>query len=376
MPATLPILTNVGRAVNAPFTASVFDGLGEAVFVTDDQLRVVAWNSAMERHTGRVRREVIDRPAPAILSLLGEQFEARLATWRTAEDVVGGLVVSIQPAGFRRREDRFLRAVEAIGHSLASSSDVTRVLDTVAATAMEVMAAESALVVGWDGEGATFDVVSVVGRLSKSYAPGRRIPMARGPLGRATIEGRTIVTQDILNDSEVVLSAERAERVAREGFRAVVASPVVARGVVHGALAAYYWSERRFADDEIAALQLLGQHAALAIDHARSHHEATRRATRLRGLADVEELVSGSLDLDEVLRRITQATARLVDSPAVQVWTADHEARVLRRRASSVESEELRRGMLDVLPFGDGVSGRAAELRTPIWVPDLRADPA
>src|SRR5215510_2022700 len=239
---------SVTSGVNAAFTASVLDGLGEAVFVTDDQLRIVAWNSVMERHTGLARSEVMGRPAPALLRVLGEQSEARLATWRTADDEIGGVMVSIPPAAARRREDRFLRAVEAIGHSLASSSDVTSVLDTVAATAMEVMAAESALVVGWDGEGSVFDVVSVVGRLSTSYAPGGRIPMARGPLGSATIEGRTIVTQDILNDPDVALSLERAERVAREGFRAVVASPVVAKGVVHGALAAYYWSARSFTD--------------------------------------------------------------------------------------------------------------------------------
>jgi GAF domain-containing protein/CheY-like chemotaxis protein len=358
------------------FAATAFDSLDQAVFLTDEQFRVLVWNDAMARRTGLARAAVLGLPAPAILDVLGGDCEARLATWRTDEGVIGGVTVSLKAEGSPRRDDRFLRVIETIGKSLSGASNVSDVLDTVVSTAMQVMRADSAMVVGWDGRAPDLDILRVVGRLGVSYAPGGTLPVTSGPMSRAAREARTIVTRDILADPRMHVGPERAERIARAGFKGVMAAPMIVKGTVHGALGVYYWSERTFGEDEIAVLTLLGQHAALVIDHARAHAEATRRAARLRGLADVEELVSGSLDLDDVLRRITQATARLVDAPVVQVWTADPQARVLRRRAATVESEEIEAAMLDVLPFGEGVSGRAAELRAPIWVPDLRLDPA
>ena len=62
-----------------------------------------------------------------------------------------------------------------------------------------------------------------------------------------------------------------------------------------------------------------------------------RQADRLRELAEVEQLVGESLVLDDVLRRITDAGARLLGAPVVQVWTAEPVARVMRLQASSVE---------------------------------------
>jgi GAF domain-containing protein len=362
--------------VNPAFTPGLFDSLDAAVFVTDARLRVVCWNAAIERQTGIARSAVLDRAAPALPSLLGEHREIRIAPWRTEAGDIGGVTVSLVDGAKARRQERLLSAIEAIGHALTSSLNVDHVLDTVVTAAVEVMGAESAVVVGWDGTAPDFEVRRVLGRLSASYAPGATIPFEGGPLSRAIIEARTVVTRDILGDPRVHLTPARASQIELDGFKTVVAAPMILKGTVHGGLAVYYWNERSFTDEEIAALTLLGEHAALALDHARLHAEATRRAERLRALADVEELVSGSLDLDDVLRRIAHATARLVASPAVGVWTADTQARVLRRRATSVESAEIERGMLDSLRFGEGVAGRAAELRAPVWAPDLPLDPA
>src|SRR5204863_410238 len=98
-------------------------------------------------------------------------------------------------------------------------------------------------------------------------------------------------------------------------------------------------------------------------DHARVHAEAARRAERLRALAEIEELVSGSLDLDEVLRRIAQVTTRLVDAPAVHVWTADVATRTLHRRASSVESPAVAEKLVDTPDVMQRIASAAASMR-------------
>jgi GAF domain-containing protein len=154
----------------------------------------------------------------------------------------------------------------------------------------------------------------------------------------------------------------------------VAAAPLRSNGRVHGALVVHYWHERTFDREDVAALGLLADHAALAVDNARLYADATRRAERLRELAELEQLVGESLVVDDVLRRIAQATARLLDAPVVQVWSADPQQRVLRLSASTVEPGLPEVRMPRTVRFGQGNVGRTAETKTPIYVDNVAED--
>jgi PAS domain S-box-containing protein len=387
------------------FGHGLIDGLDDAVVVTDTRLTVIAWNPAMERLTGIVRAAAVGRSAEEALAVLhkdglhtrllraraGESstvevrcarpddagdawIEARYGPWLDGAGKVAGVVGLHRDVSEGRRRATFVRAVEAVGQSLASSLDLNEVLDTIADKALEVMSAESALVVSWDGEGARFTVLRAAGRLSGEYATTGYIPAGGGPLSRAIMQGTPAFTSNVLGDPETWLSAERRAQIEREGFKAVAAAPLRSQGRVHGALVVHYWTERAFADEEIGALRWLAEQAALAIHNARVFADATRRAEHLRELAEVEQLVSESLVVDDVLRHIAQATARLLDAPSVQLWTADPSARVLRLQASYAESGGADLRIPATVDFGDGVAGRVAQARLPIYVDDVGHD--
>src|SRR5207247_846050 len=127
-----------------------------------------------------------------------------------------------------------------------------------------------------------------VGPLSAEYANRGSIPSGGGPISRAVLESRTVTTPNILTDADVWLIADRRAQIEREGFKAVAAAPLLSKQRVHGALAVHYWSERTFTEAEVHALSLMGEQAALAIDNAHLYAEATRRADRLRELAELE----------------------------------------------------------------------------------------
>jgi PAS domain S-box-containing protein len=387
------------------FGASLIEGLEDAVVVTDTALHVVAWNGVMERLTGISRPTALGRPAAGLLAFLrdtdvashlqralaGEESSAgdlayavgdregwmhvRYVPWRGADGRVAGAIGFLAEVSTRRRRATFVRALEAIGQSLTSSLDLNEVLDTIVDRALEVMDAESALVVSWDGRAPSFTVMRAAGRLSPHYATAGMIPVGGGPASRAILEGRPMVTSNILTDPDITLAEGRREHIEREGFKAVAAAPLRSKGRVHGALVVHYWSERRFNDDDTAGLRLLAEQAALAIDNARIYAEATRSADRLRELAEVEQLVTESLVVDDVLRRITQAMARLLNAPVVQLWTADPVQRVLRLQASSVEPGSLEVRMPRSVAFGEGVAGRVAATKTPVYVSDVGKDP-
>ncbi|HET7344055.1 MAG TPA: GAF domain-containing protein, partial [Methylomirabilota bacterium] len=387
------------------FGHGLLEGLDDAVVVTDARLSVVAWNSAMEQLTGVSRAEAVGRPAESLLGFLREAglhalltrarsgeattseircvlphqsvhawLEVRYVPWRDAQGAVAGVVGVHVNVTERRRRAMFVRAVEAVGQSLSSSLDLNEVLDTIVDKALEVMGAESALVVSGDGTASSFSVMRATGRLSAEYAAAGAIPVSGGPISRAILQARPIATPNMLQDPETWLSPERRRQVEREGFKAVAAAPLRSQGRVHGALVVHYWTERAFAEEEIGALRWLAEQAALAIENARVYADATRRAERLRELTEVEQLVTESLVLDDVLRRIAQATARLLNAPSVQLWTADPVERVLRLQASYAEPGSAPVNVRRAVSFGEGVAGRVAEGRSPIYVDDVAHD--
>ena len=386
------------------FGHGLINGLPDAVLVTDARLVVVAWNLAMEHLTGVPRAEALGRPAAGLLGFLAgldsllarahggetataearcalpgrpEQtwIEARYLPWCDSAGSTAGVIGIHRDVSDRHRRATFVRAVEAVGQSLASSLDLNEVLDTIVDKALEVMSAESAMVVSWDGHASRLPVLRAAGRLSREYAEAGYIPVGGGPTSRALLLAQPTFTPNILSDPATTLNAERRAQIEREGFKAVAAAPLRSQGRVHGALVVHYWSERSFTDEEIRALRWLAEQAALAIDNARLYADATRRAERLRELARVEELVGESLVGDDVLRRITQAAARLLNAPSVQLWTADPGERVLRLQASWVEpgSPDFRRR--NRLPFGEGIAGRVADSKSAIYVDDVTRDP-
>ena len=376
------------------FGPSVIDSLDDAVVVTDTRLAVIAWNPAMERLTGITPAGALGRPAERLLEFLRETrqegllkraldgesataelrcavpgrpghvwLQARYFPWHGRTGELAGVVGVHTDVSERRRRATFVRAVEAVGQSLASSLDLNRVLDTIVGKALEVMAAESAMVVSWDGQAATLTVMRAAGRLSREYAAAGPIPVGGGPISRAIMQGAPVACTNVLTDPETWLHPERRAQIEREGFKAVAAAPLASKSGAHGALVVHYWSERSFDEEELGALRWLAEQAGLAIDNARVYADATRRAENLRELAEVEQLVTQSLVVDDVLRGIAQAAARLLDAPVVQLWTASPGQRTLHLQASYLAPGTAEVSLPTAIAFGEGVAGRVADTK-------------
>jgi GAF domain-containing protein len=379
------------RALDS-FGPSLIESLEDAVVVTDRALSVIAWNPAMERLAGIARAAAVGRPAGELLgfltdldvashlgrALVGESSQApsrsrghitaHYAPWRDTAGAIGGVIglhSVVHEGGGRARVDP----------ALTASLDLNETLDTIVRRALELMTADAALLVSWDGHASDFTVLRAAGRLASRYASNGSIPVSDGPVSRAILTGAPQTTADILQDIDTSQASDRRAEVEREGSRAVGAVPLCSNGRVRGALVVHYWTVRTLGEDDMARLQALAEHAALAIDNARVYADAMRRADRLRELTDLEQLVAESLVVDDVLRRIAQATARLLDAPLVQLWTADPAERVVRLSASSIEPGLADVRMPRMVPFGDGIVGRVAATKTTIYVGDVTGDP-
>ncbi len=385
-------------------TRSLVDALGDALAVVDPALTVVEWNAAMERLTGVARADAVGRTAGADLSLLRDAavlgrlrealaggtpaavellhataddrhvwLEARCAPWRDAAGRVAGALAFFTDITERHQRALFLGAMEAIGHSLASSLDLNKVLDTIVGKALDVMGAESALVVAWDGVAPAFTVLRAGGRLAGEYPAATAIPAGNGPIARAVREARPVTTRNILTDPGVWLPPERRARVEREGYKAAAAAPLAAKGRVHGALVVHYWEERTFGAEELALLGLLAEQASLAIQNAQLYGEARRRRDVAEVLARLGRELTATLEEQRIAALLARGITELVPVRVAGVFRYEPADGTLHAITASGPDAAAVHGL--VLAPGEGIAGRAAAERKLVVSADILTDP-
>src|SRR5437773_1911121 len=294
----------------------LLDSLAEALVVLDPSLRILEWNVAMQRLTGVSRADAVGRNADAALPLFRDQalaplvrralagetpgaieqshtmrdddrvvrLEARCAPWRDGKGAIAGAVTVLTDISDRQHRALLLHAMEAIGHSLTSSLDLNEVLDTIVGKALEVMDAESAVVVLGDATSGEYRVMRAAGRLSQKYA------------------------------------------------------------------------------------------AAIAIHNASRYEAEHGQATRIRALTDVNRRISSALELDALLRTISESAAELTGARLASFWLADEKRRKLSFTSGS-RSELVEEYSPRILSYEQGSVGWVASHRRALVVDDVLADP-
>jgi PAS domain S-box-containing protein len=383
----------------------LLDNLYEAIVILDPSLEVLEWNPAMERLTGVPQADAIGRSAAAILplfrdttlvplirrALAGETpdavelphsaarddrvlwLKARCTPWRDGEGAVTGAVAIFTDVSDQQRHALLLLAMEAIGQSLTSSLDLNEVLDTIVNKALEVMGAESAMVVLGDANAPEFRVMRAAGRLSTQYANMGTIPIGGGPISVAVRDGRTVTTRNILTDTRLWLAPARRTDIEREGFKASAAAPLAVKDRILGALVVHYWTERTFGSDETAALEFLAKQAGIAIRNASLYEAEHAEATRIRALTSVNRRISSALELDALLRTISDSAAELTGAKLVTYWLADEQRRTL-SFTSSTAPEMMESYSPTIMTYDQGATGWVARHREPLVVDDMLSD--
>ena len=132
------------------------------------------------------------------------------------------------------------------------------------------------------------------------------------------------------------MSQDHAAVIAAEGLVGGAVVPLRFRGQITGVLGVATRARRVWTDADLRVLGKLADQAAVAIENARLLGEARLREERLRTLSRVNQVVSASLDLDEVLGAIVRAATALFDGTPAWIWTADVAQEVIDLRAFSV----------------------------------------
>ena len=198
-----------------------------------------------------------------------------------------------------------------------------------------------------------------------------RLKVGESLSGLVVARNEAINVEDLVTDTRY--DAAHKHAADELGFHGFLAVPLRVNDKVIGVLNLYSKQRRHFDEDEVRLAGALADQASLAIEKDRLVRDADERAGHLLALARLNQLVSSSLDTDDVLTGIARAAADLVAVPCVLVWSADEARRTLTLRAFS----DPRLGAdfpAPAITFDDTSAGWVATHRRSLDIPDIASD--
>jgi len=210
-----------------------------------------------------------------------------------------------------------------------SQTDVQPVFDTIAAAALTLCRATSALVTRLEG-----DTVALVASANltdegaAAMAEAFPMPVGRGSTSaRAILEGRIVVIPDVIKDLDYEVQAQ----ALRAAFRSTLAVPLVREGRPIGTITVGKPEPGRFSDSLVALLQTFADQAVIAIENVRLFNELNSRNSDLTealeqqtATSDILRVISRSqTDVQPVFDTIAHSITQLCGAHFANVFTYD-----------------------------------------------------
>lgn len=232
----------------------------------------------------QLRRDGTDSNVVAALRLAAESLQATLAD----RD---------------RREAELLALFETAG-DLSSLRDMGLVLEAIVGRARLLLGSDVAYLSLFDRE-RDDTYMRVTAGIVHDRFKHIRLPIGKGLGGLVAETLQPQSTSNYLTDPQYAHTNPIDDAVAGEGLVAILGVPITLGERAIGVLFAADRHQRSFADAEIALLQSLADHAAIALENARLFEEAQRA---LANLTSANEVIRSQ---NESLERVTALHERL-----------------------------------------------------------------
>jgi PAS domain S-box-containing protein len=164
----------------------------------------------------------------------------------------------------------------------------------------------------------------------------------------------------------------RAEQRAL-GLRSAAKIPLFSYSGPFGALILYGKEPGLFTAGRMEFFQAFAQQLATALENARLYDEANRRASELQALREIDQAISGSLELGVSLNLVLSKALAVLKVDAACVLLFEPAAQLLEHAADQGFRTTVLRGIQ--IRLGEGLAGRAAHQRRRLAIADLDAEP-
>jgi sigma-B regulation protein RsbU (phosphoserine phosphatase) len=191
-----------------------------------------------------------------------------------------------------------------------------------------------------------------------------RIKPGRGIVGQSAIQKASILVEDVRKVENYI--------DANPAVMSELAVPLIMKNRVIGVIDLQSENPGFFTAEHQRLLELTASRVAIAVENARLYTRVSRQASTLTVLNEISREITSILDLDDLLERIGQLMKRVIDFQMFTILLWSDRTERFEHRFSSRFGERIKREHNVML--GEGIIGSAAQLRTPILVPDVRKD--
>src|SRR5262245_9015899 len=257
-----------------------------------------------------------------------------------------------------------------------STFDLQPVFETLIENAVRLCGAEHGVIRRFDGERLRAAAQYNTSPELEAYVQENPVAPERGSAaGRAALERRTVHIEDALSDPEYTFGVQHL--VAP--IRTALAIPMVRAGELLGVITIHRHEARAFDDSQIGLMETFADQAAIAIENVRLFKELqartgelTQSVEQLTALGEVSRAVTSTLDVETVLETVVARARQLAGADGCLIYEYDEGTQQFHSRATdnldAAYAEALRGAPIRK---GEGVSGRAAEMREPVQVADI-----
>jgi signal transduction histidine kinase len=208
------------------------------------------------------------------------------------------------------------------------------------------------------------------------------------PSHRAVLTGATIHVPDVFAPDAAAAGFNQVNP-RRNGWRRVLAVPLLSKGQPIGSLALYGTEAQPFSAEQITLIESFADQAVIAIENARLFAEVQERTRELeersaelahsvgelRALSDVGQAVSSTLDLQEVLDTIVARAVELARADGGSIYELEPATEQFVARATYNADPALVAALRDnPLRLRGSLVGQSALAREPRQIADLRRD--
>ncbi|MFI5338371.1 MAG: GAF domain-containing protein [Candidatus Methylomirabilales bacterium] len=195
-----------------------------------------------------------------------------------------------------------------------------------------------------------------------------RLKLHQGIAGLVAATGQSIVVHDAYTDARFYRAVDEAT-----GYRTrqILCVPIkTRRGDVLGVLELLNKRTGHFTPEDEEVLLLLATQLGVALANAQLYEGLRTNLDRVSRLMKVGAAISSELDLDALLRTISQTTSHLLQAERSTVFLVDHGRNELWSRvAEGLDRQEIR------IPLGAGIAGMVASTGVAIRISDAYTDP-
>ena len=258
-----------------------------------------------------------------------------------------------------------------------SQTDVQPVFDTIVRSAVRLCNGLLGALFRFDGE--QIHHVAQHNNTPEALEAAHRVYPA--PLSRALLPARAILERAVVHIPDVAFDPEfQHQALSRAvGFRSGLYVPMLREGAPIGVIVVNRAEAGPFSEGEIELLKTFADQAVIAVENVRLFTELqartgelTQSVQKLTALGEVSRALSSTLDVEMVLDTIVSRASQLAGGAGCSIFEYDAGAERFQLRATHNYDAEFVAALRAVpLRGGEGLMGRAAEMREPIQVPDI-----